>query len=355
MDSTFSLPPQVITHDTTYFKLLDAQFVSRALATGAKHLRGSRWPTHAVFPADAPEVIATAYYEAQHSFEALLDLDGAIAQLVRRGDGAVLRVAAKNEESLERAEAELRRRLPEPTGHQAVNVDFWHWEDDRSTWTSRSIPVPSLSEVEGNYTRAADAELRWLVDEFRPDSAGRLVLWHGPPGCGKTWALRALAWEWRDWCAVKYVIDPEVFLNEPGYMVRLLHQRASGQQTDRDWSLIVMEDTGELLSADAKERAGQGLSRMLNMVDGLLGQSAQALFLVTTNEDLRSLHPAISRPGRCGQVIEFGALSVAEANAWLERAGVAERVFEPATLAELYALREGLEVPAARPRAVGFG
>ncbi len=231
MDSTFSLPPQVITHDTTYFKLLDAQFASRALATGAKHLRGSRWPTHAVFPADAPEVIATAYYEAQHSFEALLDLDGAIAQLVRRGDGAVLRVAAKNEESLERAEAELRRRLPEPTGHQAVNVDFWHWEDDRSTWTSRSIPVPSLSEVEGNYTRAADAELRWLVDEFRPDSAGRLVLWHGPPGCGKTWALRALAWEWRDWCAVKYVIDPEVFLNEPGYMVRLLHQRASGQQT----------------------------------------------------------------------------------------------------------------------------
>ena len=41
-----------------------------------------------------------------------------------------------------------------------------------------------------------------------------------------------------------------------------------------------MEDTGELLAADAKQQAGQGLSRLLNVVDGLLGESSQALFLV---------------------------------------------------------------------------
>ena len=44
---------------------------------------------------------------------------------------------------------------------------------------------------------------------------------------------------------------------------------------------IYDEDTGELLSADARERSGQGLSRFLNVVDGLIGQGLRVLVLVT--------------------------------------------------------------------------
>jgi hypothetical protein len=52
-------------------------------------------------------------------------------------------------------------------------------------------------------------------------------------------------------------------------------------------------------AADAKEQAGQGLSRFLNVVDSIIGQGLRVLILVTTNEPLRRLHPAVSRPGRC--------------------------------------------------------
>ena len=38
------------------------------------------------------------------------------------------------------------------------------------------------------------------------------------------------------------------------------------------WRLLVLEDTGELLTPDAKTVIGQGLSRFLNVVDGLIGQ-----------------------------------------------------------------------------------
>jgi AAA+ superfamily predicted ATPase len=48
-----------------------------------------------------------------------------------------------------------------------------------------------------------------------PPSGGRLVLWHGEPGTGKTSAIRALANEWRDWADFQFITDPEEFLANP--------------------------------------------------------------------------------------------------------------------------------------------
>ena len=38
--------------------------------------------------------------------------------------------------------------------------------------------------------------------QTREPARGRLIVWRGPPGTGKTWALRALAGAWREWCGV---------------------------------------------------------------------------------------------------------------------------------------------------------
>jgi hypothetical protein len=67
----------------------------------------------------------------------------------------------------------------------------------------------------------------------------------------------------------------------------------------------VLEDAGEYLAPDAKQTRGQELSRLLNVCDGVLGRAMNALILVTTNEPLRSFHPALSRPGRCIAQVGF--------------------------------------------------
>jgi hypothetical protein len=104
-----------------------------------------------------------------------------------------------------------------------------------------------------------------------------------------------------------------------------------------------MEDTGEMLSADAKERAGQGLSRLLNVVDGLIGQGLRILVMITTNERVGTLHPAVSRAGRCALAHEFDRLPVDAANAWLSARGGTATVTRPTTIADLYAIRDGRE------------
>jgi len=87
--------------------------------------------------------------------------------------------------------------------------------------------------------------------------------------------------------------------------------------------------------------AGQGLSRLLNLADGLLGEGLRVVVLVTTNEPLRRLHPAVVRPGRTWAEVEFGALAEEEASAWLAARGIERRVERATALAELFALADG--------------
>jgi len=131
----------------------------------------------------------------------------------------------------------------------------------------------------------------------------------------------------------------------------LLNESDEGEDDVERWRLLILEDTGELLAADAKERTGQGLSRLLNTVDGLIGQGLRVLVLVTTNEPLRRLHTAVARPGRCAMQLEFLPFTAAEGQRWLERHG-AEGRGRGGTLASLYARAAGAE-PADAPR-VGF-
>jgi hypothetical protein len=179
-----------------------------------------------------------------------------------------------------------------------------------------------------------------------PDTVhGRLVLLHGAPGTGKTTVLRTLARQWRAWCQADVVLDPEALSGDPGYLTDVV---LGEDEDDPPWRLLLLEDCDELIRGQAGPPAGQPPSRLLHLTDGMPGQAGQVAVAITTNQDVRPLHPAVVRPGRCLAHIEIGPLGAAEASAWLGRP-VAGQV----TLAQLDAMRRG-QLPA-RPQQTGTG
>jgi Domain of unknown function (DUF5925)/ATPase family associated with various cellular activities (AAA) len=215
----------------------------------------------------------------------------------------------------------------------------------------RWVDTPHWQAIAANYADDVRAPLgRLMAMDEPPAQGGRLLLWYGDPGTGKTTAIRSMAREWARWADVHFILDPEEFFGSPDYLMHVVAAEDEwwerNRSKNRRWKVIVVEDADELIRADAGRTAGASLGRLLNLTDGILGHGMRVLLLITTNEPVRALHPAVVRPGRCLADVRFRPFTHHEASEWLQGQDTMPEGQLPAgdaTLAELYRIRGGLE------------
>jgi Domain of unknown function (DUF5925)/ATPase family associated with various cellular activities (AAA) len=334
------------------------RFVAEVAARGYGHLAHDAFP--GAVDADAAAALGRAELvrvnAAGSELEAFVWLAGELACLIELSYGRVdVEVAGPDPATVRVALGGVRERLHRAEDSPAtVPLAFWLRGPRGGIVRHREIEATAWVSARANYPAAVARALDALMG-LREPGRGRLVVWRGRPGTGKTWALRALASAWRAWCSAHYILDPLALMSgDPRYLLDVL--ASEDEDAGSAWRLLVLEDAGELIVHDAG-RTG-ALAALLNVTDGILGHGTGTLVLVTTNEPVAYLHPAVRRRGRCLADVEFGPLSVDESRAWLERAGSDYEPDRPLTLAELYALADGgaadeAIVPA--PSAFGFG
>jgi len=288
---------------------------------------------------------------------------------VRRGH-AELQIFARSEESrkiLESLLSQLQTYKFQNKEEDGVWAEFFHMSKRNGVVrTTHFLRCPSWEEIRGNYPTCVREGLQRLFTMSQPWTHGRLIIWHGPPGTGKTYAIRSLMMQWRDGFDYIVVNDPERLAGDPGYYyevasesgdlprrfrrlaTRHLDNLQEGEDDDDDGEkrrrVFILEDTADLIIQESRSTHFDKIGKLLNMTDGLFGQGREDIFLLTFNEEVDRIDPAFLRPGRCIAKVEFGRFQPEEAFDWFRAHKVhPSNAAGEMTLAEMYARRLGRE------------
>lgn len=261
--------------------------------------------------------------------------------------------AEKDRDELLKNLEDIKFEQKDPRG---VWAEFAYYTDDGPQKTNRFLQCPEWDAIHDNYPRKTQEAVSTLMGMSDPTKYGRLVVWNGEPGTGKTYAIRALMMAWRNRYNFVIITDPERFAAEPGYYLQTASPEQADDGDDDPYlapmemaqqinpppadkghnTLFILEDAADLVLESSRDSRSETVGRLLNMTDGLFGQGRKDLFMVTFNEALAKIDKAFLRPGRCIMSHIFPLMPQKESEGWLRKKGADSSVDKEMSLADLY-------------------
>ena len=164
-----------------------------------------------------------------------------------------------------------------------------------------------------------------ITDFINSESSG-ISIFHGTPGCGKSTYIRYLIESNPE--ASFYILDSSIFnyITDSSF-IRFLIDNKNG--------IFILEDCESLL-VSREESYNNTLATLLNISDGLLGDSLNIKFICTFNSDLNSIDKALLRKGRLKVKYEFDKLDKSKAQKLLDSLNKDYIVTEPMALCDIY-------------------
>lgn len=166
------------------------------------------------------------------------------------------------------------------------------------------------------------------------DSSANVMLLMGLPGTGKSSMIRTAVAKLGLkvlFCSSMAVASDPSFVSKLGEMV--------GKEGS-DFDAIVIEDADVLIRP--RDKGNMALSEILNATSGMTTKGNYKLIVTTNQLTTENIDPALLRPGRCFDVMEFGTLTHDEANAARESVKLPRLKFSGSnrTLAEALSAHE---------------
>jgi len=207
-----------------------------------------------------------------------------------------------------------------------------------------SLGVASVPLERGNYEANTLAAYDGAVEELMsPAPFGRLTIFDGPPGTGKTYLVRAILDSCPDAMFVFVLPNMVDALASPSLIPLLIRRKNSGSNSGP--IVFILEDGDNVLTPRGKDNLSL-ISTLLNMTSGILGSMLDIRVLATTNSPKSDIDPALMRTGRLSQHMTVGPLGADHAKTVFKRLTGSEKGFtkdavSSHTLSDVYQLARG--------------
>lgn len=294
-------------NETQFYKWLDTHYGSEILKTHSSQAYSSR--------KKGMRSVNTIYFLTH---ELMIDIE----------DGYV--VIAHQEE--QEAEAlQIIQQLKKIIRHQKTKHEFCLISSSTHGLHTYEIDLkkPKL-DLQKHYNDDLEAMHNTTLKSLRQKNKSGLILLHGIPGTGKSTYIRYLIHQLKK----KVIFMPPNFAKslEAPEVTRLLIENAN--------TIFVIEDAEDLL-VSRDQFKNSSISMLLNLTDGLLGESLGIQIIATFNTHISNIDKALLRKGRLIGLYEFKPLSIDKSKILLEENGVSDaQVKQPMTLADIYNIEQ---------------
>ena len=226
---------------------------------------------------------------------------------------------------------------------KTIEISLIIKQESSLTTTKIEIKKPKI-DFEYYYNQGFKEVHQQTVKNIRKQNTKGLYLFHGEPGTGKS-------------TYIKYLIHQqtkEVIFLSPKIAANLEDFALTEFLLKKKNSILVIEDAEELIIS-RDNRQNSGLSFLLNLTDGLLGESLGIQIIATFNSDVKNIDKALLRKGRLTTIYEFKKLSINKTNSLLQKTGKDPQVIQEMSLADIFNLDKETFYESKIRKTIGFG
>ena len=120
-------------------------------------------------------------------------------------------------------------------------------------------------------------------------------------------------------------------------------------------SILVIEDAEKVIGSRDSNDTNNGVSNILNMTDGVLGDCLNIQIIATLNTTREKIDPALLRRGRLIAEHEFKELSIEDSNKLFKHLKTKKTTDKPLTLTDIYNHEEeSIEADKPEVKRMGF-
>lgn len=219
----------------------------------------------------------------------------------------------------------------------------------------KSIGMAALPLERDNYNPVVLEDFDAVAADLSAASpSGRLAVFDGPTGSGKTHLMKGLLAAVPEALFVMVPVAMVPELASPGMIGALLEIRKDKGKLP---TVFVIEDADNCLGSRREGSNVDAVSALLNLSDGIVGAMLDIRMVCSTNLKSEELDEAVKRPGRLSRLVHVGHLEKDVATRLYRKLTGNDKVKvdEKLTLAEVYSLaRNDGWKPVPKKQAIGF-